>query len=31
MEKINCNELEHAYGNASDIPYLLNDLKSYLL
>jgi hypothetical protein len=29
METINWNELEHAYGNASDIPKLLNDLKSY--
>jgi len=29
MESINWNELEHAYGNASDIPQLLNDLKSY--
>ena len=29
MKSINWNELEHAYGNASDIPQLLNDLKSY--
>lgn len=29
MESINWNELEHAYGSASDIPDLLNNLKSY--
>lgn len=29
MESINWNELEHAYGNASDIPELLDNLKGY--
>lgn len=31
METINWNDLEHAYGKASDTPDLLNDLKSYPL
>ena len=29
MESINWNELEHAYGNASDIPKLLKKLEDY--
>lgn len=29
MESINWRKLEHAYGVASDIPSLLEDLKSY--
>jgi len=29
MDPINWNELDHAYGKASDIPQLLNDLEEY--